>query len=192
LENEEYLNQYHEYLQQLVDEYVNSGRFEETYNRIRSQIDELVATDPTAFYTEEEYRIATELLYKTVMLRAESVDGQLEGTIPSTDAGQRTDTSSLVDASDIDVKLMGQMNMGGSGGFREFRPDRFNNKSDETEAETSAETTDNMPNMGGFDPKAITESENGSEQLKNLAIYGGCLGLMLVAMIPVLLFKRRR
>ena len=132
LENEEYLNQYHEYLQQLVDEYVNSGRFEETYNRIRSQIDELVATDPTAFYTEEEYRIATELLYKTVMLRAESVDGQLEGTIPSTDAGQRTDTSSLIDASDIDIKLMGQMNMGGSGGFREFRPDRFNNKSDET------------------------------------------------------------
>ena len=306
LENEEYLNRYHEYLQQLVDEYVNSGKFEETYNRIRNQIDELVATDPTAFYTEEEYQMATELLYKTVMLRAESIDGQLAGTIPSTDAEQRTNTDSFVDASDIDVKLMGQMNMGGSGGFREFRPERFNKKSDETGDETSDNTSSihdngefdssNMPNMEDFDPSNMTgngdfdpsnmpsrggfdpsnmpnmedfdpsnmpgngdfdpsnmpnngdfdssnmpgkgndnesgkendranngtiddsgnasekDSQNesddksdsrpsfggmpgqnsGSEQLKNLAIYGGCLGIMLVAMIPVLIFKRRR
>ena len=42
----------------------------------------------------------------------------LDGTIPSTDEGQKADSSSLVDASEIDVKVMGQMNMGrGSGGF---------------------------------------------------------------------------
>ncbi|MBR5422048.1 MAG: CotH kinase family protein [Lachnospiraceae bacterium] len=113
LENEEYLERYHAYLQQLVDEYVNGGRFDEVYSRIRSQIDELVETDPTAFYSGDEYDVAAELLYETVKLRAESIDGQLAGTIPSTDEGQRADSSALVDASHIDVHDMGQFNMGG-------------------------------------------------------------------------------
>ncbi|MBR5359416.1 MAG: CotH kinase family protein, partial [Lachnospiraceae bacterium] len=55
LENEEYLERYHEYLNMLVEEYVYGGRFDEVYNRIRSQIDELVETDPTAFYEYDEY-----------------------------------------------------------------------------------------------------------------------------------------
>jgi spore coat protein CotH len=115
LENEEYLEKYHEYLQLLVDEYIGNGRFDEVYNRIRSQIDSLVETDPTAFYSYEEYVKAADMLYDTVMLRAKSVAGQLDGTIPSTDDGQREDSSALVDASGIDVSVMGQMNMGGGG-----------------------------------------------------------------------------
>lgn len=107
LENEEDRSQYHAYLQDLVEGYVYGGRFQETYDRISSQINALVETDPTAFYTYEEYRAATEMLYQVVLLRAESVRGQLEGTVPSTDAGQREDASSLVDASAIDVEVMG-------------------------------------------------------------------------------------
>ena len=114
LENEEYLTRYHEYLQQLVDEYVNGGRFDEVYNRIRNQIDSLVETDPTAFYPYDEYQTAADILYETIKLRAESIDGQLDGTIPSTDEGQRQDSSSLIDASHIDIKAMGRFNMGGS------------------------------------------------------------------------------
>ncbi len=107
LENEEYRSQYHAYLQDLVEGYVYGGRFQETYDHISSQINALVETDPTAFYTYEEYRAATEMLYQVVLLRAESIQGQLEGTVPSTDAGQREDASSLVDASAIDVEVMG-------------------------------------------------------------------------------------
>ena len=114
LENEEYLERYHAYLQQLVDEYVNSCRFDEVYNRIRNQIDELVDEDPTAFYPYDEYETAAEYLYETIKLRAESIEGQLDGTIPSTDAGQSKDSSALIDASHIDIKAMGQFNMGGS------------------------------------------------------------------------------
>ena len=55
LENEEYLEQYHGYLNELVEKYVNGGEFEKTYERIRSQIDDLVGNDPTAFYSYEEY-----------------------------------------------------------------------------------------------------------------------------------------
>ncbi|MBO4901115.1 MAG: CotH kinase family protein [Lachnospiraceae bacterium] len=113
LENEEYLEKYHSYLQQLVDEYVYGGRFDEVYNRIRNQIDSLVETDPTAFYSYDEYLTAADMLYQTVMLRAESIDGQLNGMIPSTDEGQRQDSSSLVDGSSIDIEAMGQFDMGG-------------------------------------------------------------------------------
>lgn len=120
LENEEYLAKYHEYLNMLVEEYVNNGRFDEVYNRIRSQIDSLVETDPTAFYTYDEYLTASDMLYQTVILRAESIKGQLDGSIPSTDDGQRKDSSALVDASAIDIDAMGQFNMGGNsdGGFK--------------------------------------------------------------------------
>ncbi|MBO4908676.1 MAG: CotH kinase family protein [Lachnospiraceae bacterium] len=119
LENEEYLEKYHEYLNMLVEEYVYGGRFDEVYNRICSQIDELVETDPTAFYDYEEYTAAAEMLYDVIYLRADSVKGQLEGTIPSTDDGQKEDDSSLIDASDINLSEMGTMNMGGGdeGGF---------------------------------------------------------------------------
>ena len=51
MENEEYKAQYHAYLQQLVDEYIHGGGFDEFYTRTRSQIDNLVETDPTAFFT---------------------------------------------------------------------------------------------------------------------------------------------
>ena len=119
LSNEEYLERYHSYLRQLVDEYVNGGRFNEVYSRIRSQIDSLVETDPTAFYNYDEYQTAAGLLYETVKLRAESIEGQLDGVIPSTDAAQRKDSSSFVDASHIDVETMGKFSMGG-GGFGGF------------------------------------------------------------------------
>lgn len=113
LENEQYLSRYHEYLERLAQEYVLGGRFQEVYQGIRSRIDTLVETDPTALYTYEEYEAGAEMLYQTVMLRAESVKGQIDGTIPATDEAQRADSSMLVDASEIDVSVMGVMDMGG-------------------------------------------------------------------------------
>lgn len=118
LENAEYLEKYHEYLNDLVEKYVNGGEFEKTYNRIRSQIDELVEEDPTAFYTYEEYDQAAQLLCQVVNLRTESVKGQLDGTIPSTDDGQQENSSSLIDGSGIDPSIMGTMSQGGERGFR--------------------------------------------------------------------------
>ena len=113
LENEEYLEQYHEYLNELVEKYVNGGEFEKTYERIRSQIDDLVGNDPTAFYSYEEYEEAANMLIEVVQLRAKSVSGQLAGTIPSTDEGQQQDSSNLIDGSDIDLSVMGSFSGGG-------------------------------------------------------------------------------
>ncbi len=114
LENEEYISRYHEYLNLLAQEYVLGGRFQEVYQGIRSRIDTLVKTDPTALCSYEEYEAGAEMLYQTVMLRAESVKGQLDGTIPATDEEQLADTSNLVDASGIDISVMGVMDMGGA------------------------------------------------------------------------------
>lgn len=119
LENEEYLEKYHEYLRKLTEEYVDGGRFEETYNRIGSQIDALVKEDPTAFYSYDEYKTACETLYKAVKLRAESIKGQLDGTIPSTDEEQKQDSAALIDGSEIDVSVMGAH----SGGKKEGNPE---------------------------------------------------------------------
>lgn len=63
-------------------------------------------------YTYEEYEKGVQTLYDTIMLRAESIRGQLDGTIPSTQEGQRTDSGNLVDGSAIDISSMGVFTMG--------------------------------------------------------------------------------
>ena len=114
LENEEYKARYHEYYNKLVNEYLFGGKFEETYNRIRTQIDSLVESDPNSMYTYEEYIKGSETLYNLVMLRAESLRSQLDGAIPSTSEDQKTDLSTLVDASSINISDLGTF-MGGRG-----------------------------------------------------------------------------
>ena len=112
MENEEYHEKYLSYLQQLVDAYITGGGFETFYNRTRSQIDSLVKDDPTAFYTYEEYEAAAEMLCTVVKLRGESIEGQLNGTIPTTEEEQKN-ADTTIDASTVDLSVMGGMNNGG-------------------------------------------------------------------------------
>ena len=113
LQNEDYLQLYHQYYSELIENYFLGGEFEKTYTRIRNQIDELVATDPSALYTYDEYTTAADTLYDAMLLRAQSVKAQLEGKIPTTSSGQKQDSSSLIDASSIDLSVTGGM----GGGF---------------------------------------------------------------------------
>lgn len=136
LENEEYLAKYHEYLRILSKEYVQGGVFQQTYDRIRSQIDELVSTDPNAFYTYDEYDAAAQMLVKVVGLRAESVLGQLDGTVPSTTEAQRQNSSALIDTADIDISIMGGMGGGhdNGGGRKRFEAQSQGNGASESTA----------------------------------------------------------
>ncbi len=138
MEEETCHSQYYAYLQQLVSEYINGGGFDAFYERVRSQIDALVQTDPTAFYSYDEYLTAAETLYQMVKLRGESIQGQLDGTIPSTESAQRG-SDALVDASTLDISVMGSMNTGGGFGFN--APTAFANASDTPdEAQDTSET----------------------------------------------------
>ncbi len=149
MEGESYHAQYYEYLRRLVDEYINGGGFDEFYSRVRSQIDALVETDPNAFYTYDEYLEAVETLYELVKLRGESISGQLDGTIPSTSAEQ-SGSDALIDASHIDLEVMGSMDIGGGGGG--FDPGGFGGGSSGTASSGSGGGFDMSQLPEGFDP----------------------------------------
>lgn len=53
---------------------------------------------------------AKETLWTVLQLRAESVLGQLDGTIPSIDDGQQNAQDTLIDGSAIDLSVMGEFN----------------------------------------------------------------------------------
>lgn len=63
---------------------------------------------------------------ETAELRGQSIQGQLDGTIPSTEEAQR-DSDALIDASGLDVSVMGTMNMGGGEGKAPAKPQNEGN-----------------------------------------------------------------
>ena len=156
MENETYHSQYYAYLQQLVSEYIDGGGFDAFYTRVRSQIDALVESDPTAFYSYDEYLTAAGTFYQVVKLRGQSIQGQLDGTIPSTEAAQRT-SDALVDASALDLSTMGYMNSGGGGGF---------DAPAASETRTAPDVSDGSEDAppAGFDPSRFSgEGQNADD-----------------------------
>lgn len=111
--SEEYTQLYHQYFSQFLAEWFDSGAFAQAFQQVVDLITPYVEKDPTKFCTTEEFQAGVEALEDFCLLRAQSVQGQLEGTIPSTDDGQSADSSSLVDASSVDISAMGTMNNGG-------------------------------------------------------------------------------
>ena len=69
----------------------------------------------TAFYGYEEYLEAVENLKQFVLLRSESVAGQLNGSIPSVTSEQRN-SDALIDASGVSLSAMGAQGGDGAGG----------------------------------------------------------------------------
>lgn len=122
LEVPEYMEMYHNYLQQIVDGYFNSGLFEQTVDSMTTLISSYVEADPTAFYDYDAYKTAISELKELGLLRAESIEGQLNGTIPSTSAGQSADSSKLVDASGVNLSALGSQGGGGMGGGADQGP----------------------------------------------------------------------
>ena len=114
-ENEEYTNLYHEYFSQFISEYFDSGKFEKEIDAVTEMISPYVEKDPTKFCDYDSFVLGASTLKKFCMLRAESVNGQLCGTISSSDS--QSSLSSLVDASGINISDMGTMSMGGRGGM---------------------------------------------------------------------------
>lgn len=118
--NEEYTELYHQYFAEFVSEYFDSGRFKEMIDSVSAMIAPYVEKDPTKFCTYEEFETGVSTLKEFCLLRAESVKGQLNGTIGSTSDTQASDT--LVDAGDLKITDMGSMNNTMGGGKTE-QPD---------------------------------------------------------------------
>ena len=113
--SEEYTQLYHQYFSQFLAEWFDSGSFSQTLQQVVDLITPYVEKDPTKFCTTEEFQAGVEALEDFCLLRAQSIQGQRAGAIPSTDEGQSEDSSTLVDASSVDISAMGTMNNGGGG-----------------------------------------------------------------------------
>ena len=109
--SEEYTALYHQYFAEFIASVDPATLIKQTQALIALYVER----DPTRFCTTEEFQAGAAALKAFCALRAESVSGQLAGSIPSTTAGQDADGGALVDASDLNLSDMGAMEQGGPG-----------------------------------------------------------------------------
>lgn len=107
--NEEYVEQYHHYFSEFISEYFDSGYFTDMIDSLSEMISPYVEKDPTKFCTYQEFQEGAATLKEFCILRAKSISGQLNDSIPSTDTEQAQDDSSLIDGSHLSISAMGAM-----------------------------------------------------------------------------------
>ena len=106
--DETYTDRYHEVYREFMESVYDSGWLQEEIGTVAEMISSYLENDPTAFYSYEEFQKGVETLKEFFSLRCQSVEGQLDGSIPSTAEGQKQNRSALVDASSIDLKYLGR------------------------------------------------------------------------------------
>lgn len=131
--DEEYTKLYHQYFVEFIEQYFTSGEFEQIIDAVSEMIAPYVEKDPTKFCTYEEYQEGVSTLKSFCVLRAESIEGQLDGTISSTEATgpavseepQTADTEA-VEAASLSIEAMGTMgNTFGPGNGPGNDPEKF-------------------------------------------------------------------
>lgn len=198
----EYTERYHQYFQEFLDLVDPAALIDEAEALIASY----VKKDATRFYTYEEFETGVETLRAFCRLRTESIQGQLDGSIPSTEDGQAADASALVDASSITLSDMGTMNRGGGFGRQPSPPDSSSEQPEEQgrfpgsfvqpqeEPAMPAEGVRQGPSDwgGGFPggdfpgeaPAAVSES--------SLLLTAASLVVLLAILPAALLYRRRK
>ena len=110
--NDEYKELYHSYLQELIDTVDTDAIVLEAYELIAPY----VAADQTSS-KKDNFASEAQDVGRYCQLRKESIQGQLDGTIPSTVNGQEADPDSLIDCSDLEGSSVGGSGAGGMGGM---------------------------------------------------------------------------
>lgn len=109
MKNDAAFARYHAYFDHLIESYFESGYFDAFVEETAAMISPYIERDPTAFCSFEDWKLGVETIRNFCLLRAESIRGQLSGTIPSTIAGQARDKGSFIDASAIRLPDMGEI-----------------------------------------------------------------------------------
>lgn len=169
-ESEEYTELYHRYFAEFLDSVDIAGIIGEAYDLISPYVEK----DPTKFCTYDEYEKGVETLRAFCELRSQSVRGQLDGTIPSTDDGQSADSSALIDASSITLSDMGTMNNGGRGDKMQNGAEFTRNSENSAAMQISAALQESeqppeppqgeMPQNGDMQPPEMPRGENNAEK----------------------------
>lgn len=201
-ENEEYTELYHQYFAEFIAQYFGSGYFTDMIDTASKMIAPYVESDPTKFCTYEEFENGVSALREFCLLRAKSVSGQLNGTVPSTSDGQSEDSSALIDASGLNVSDMGSMNNGmGGGGFPghdEMRDGAPNDMSGNG-FPGFRDRPDNMPSdaveafnpLGDFSPPDMQKG-NAVNNADALLMLGMSAIVLALGIMTALLFRRRK
>ena len=165
--SDKYTEEYHELFSEFIEEYFDSDYIPNLIESTKEMIAEYVEKDPTKFCTYDEFESGVTALKEFCTLRAESISGQLNGTIPSTSDGQTADSSSLIMAEGLNISDMGTMNNGGSPDGKaqsntaqtKSAADNTNTTNDKSflqtppnNSESSSDGTDNSTNSDGSVP----------------------------------------
>ena len=113
--SEEYTEIYHDLFSEFISEYFESGYFAEMIDSVKAMIAPYIEKDPTKFCTYDEFLTGIDTLKEFCLLRAESVRGQLDGTIGSTSEAQK-DKANFVSTDGLSISAMGSMSVGMGGG----------------------------------------------------------------------------
>ncbi len=199
--DEEYTEMYHQYFAEFLTTCFESGYFAELVDSTTELIAPYVEKDPGKFCTYDEFVKGVATIKEFCLLRAESVDGQLKGTIPSTSEAQASDRSTLVDASTISLSDMGDMGntMGGGGkgngfgGGFENNTDRNNgsggNFGEFSERDNSVDAFNGM--NGNNPPSQNTPSVQTNTAGNNIIpLFAASVILLFVGLFAVTRFKR--
>ena len=152
-QNEEYTALYHEILAELVNQTDFAALIAETSALIAPYVEK----DPTKFCTYEEFETGVSAIRNFCLLRAESIRGQLDGSIPAASDGQKADGSALIDASTLTLSDMGTMNNGGFGDGGNGERPAF--PADANDSETPTENRGNGNAPPSFGRNFPTESD---------------------------------
>ncbi|TGY98357.1 spore coat protein CotH [Petralouisia muris] len=212
--DEEYTELYHQYFAEFISEYFDSDYFTEMMDNVSSMIAPFVEKDPTKFCTYEEFEKGVSTLKEFCLLRAESITGQLNGTIGLTSDTQKSDT--LVDAGDLQITDMGSMNhaMGGRGmeqpvsnmgGDRKLPQGEVsngetpelprNNEEGDANGQMQNSGENGMPSENSM-PGEMGQMGESGHTTANLAVSwtwaGISAGVLVLGIVAAALFKRRK
>ncbi len=158
--SDEYTEEYHELFSEFIEKYFDSDYIPNLIDSTKEMIAEYVEKDPTKFCTYEEFESGVTALKEFCTLRAESISGQLDGTIPSTSDGQSADSSSLIKADDLNISDMGTMNNNNGGGS----PDgKAQNNTAQTQSATDSTNTTNDKSFSQTPPNNSEGSSDGTD-----------------------------
>ncbi len=183
--DETYTAMYHT----LFAEFLDTIDIDALIDSTRTLIAPYVEQDPTKFCTYEEFETGVETLKTFCALRTQSIQGQLEGSIPSTEAARNADSLALIDASQITLQDMGSMDNGrGPGNTDNFDPGNPSGNVPPADDPVSRQPPENNsapiyqtgglfpPNDQG--PSHVTDSGNQSVTLFGISLLALVLGII--------------
>ena len=208
-DNEEYTELYHTIFVEFISEYFDNGYFENMFDTITEMIAPYVEKDPTKFCTYDEFEKGISTLREFCLLRAKSINGQLNGSIGSTDNTQ--DSSTLIDAGELQISDMGTMNhsMGGNrnhmNGAVPHMPNDKNNTSEDTQSFSNDTSEINVVqnssnrkpqnfdgNTSNFNDNHQRTEMNGRFNNTDWILLAVCVGILAIGLVITTVFTRRK